>query len=327
MRVWFLKSVDSICTESSVGVNTEVWSREGKIYRITPRRNDWVNDTWMADSGRELYKQVEAERRLLEFRADGHKVDAAGALERAVELIRVGPVAIIGNGHLTVEEQQTLKNLASHVKAPVHLLSHVSDGDGMLISADRTPNVRGALLTGLTTTLPTDHLPAELVTALDDGSVTSLLVFGEDLAKRGIALDRLKKVNVIYFGTQSNATSDVARVVLPTLTVFEKEGSFVNQQFRLQRFRQAVPPPAGILPDRLLMSRLAALIANAHVEDPSLADIWSVLAKDVAELAGISFASIPATGIVLNHDRWRNLPFAEGETLHYKPRQEVVAAD
>ena len=28
------------------------------IHRITPRRNDEVNDSWMSDSGRELYKKV-----------------------------------------------------------------------------------------------------------------------------------------------------------------------------------------------------------------------------------------------------------------------------
>ncbi|MCC6415131.1 MAG: (2Fe-2S)-binding protein, partial [Opitutaceae bacterium] len=56
MRVWFLKQTNSICTESSVGANTVVWSREGIIYRVTPRQNDAVNDTWMTDSGRELYK-------------------------------------------------------------------------------------------------------------------------------------------------------------------------------------------------------------------------------------------------------------------------------
>src|SRR3954467_5318824 len=58
MRVWFLKQVNSIDTESSVGANSVVWSREGIIYRITPRRNDEVNDTWMSDSGRDLYKPV-----------------------------------------------------------------------------------------------------------------------------------------------------------------------------------------------------------------------------------------------------------------------------
>ncbi len=48
MRVWFLKQTDSINPESSVGCNTVVWSREGVIYRITPRSNDEVNDMWIA---------------------------------------------------------------------------------------------------------------------------------------------------------------------------------------------------------------------------------------------------------------------------------------
>jgi len=52
MRVWFLKESPSICTESSAGSNTLVSSREGVIHRITPRRNDFVNDSWMSDSGR-----------------------------------------------------------------------------------------------------------------------------------------------------------------------------------------------------------------------------------------------------------------------------------
>ena len=64
MRVWFLKQTPSIDTESSAGVNTTVWSREGVVYRVTPRENDSVNDTWMADSGRILYKQIREGGRL-----------------------------------------------------------------------------------------------------------------------------------------------------------------------------------------------------------------------------------------------------------------------
>ncbi|MEK6572536.1 MAG: 2Fe-2S iron-sulfur cluster-binding protein, partial [Bacteroidota bacterium] len=80
MRVWFLKQTNSIDTESSVGANTVVWSREGAIYRITPRRNDEVNDTWLPDSARELYKAVHAPDRLTAVKVNG----ADSALEFAV---------------------------------------------------------------------------------------------------------------------------------------------------------------------------------------------------------------------------------------------------
>lgn len=89
MRVWFLKQSNSICTESSVGANTVVWSREGVIYRITPRQNDEVNDTWMADSGRILYKEVQSGNRLKPTSDLKTSVAAAGSL------LQDGAVAVV----------------------------------------------------------------------------------------------------------------------------------------------------------------------------------------------------------------------------------------
>src|ERR1700722_13704624 len=83
MRVWFLKQTDSIDTESSVGANTVVWSREGVIHRITPRRNDGVNDTWMADTGRLLYQAVRAPDRLGECRVGADVALPAAAVAAA----------------------------------------------------------------------------------------------------------------------------------------------------------------------------------------------------------------------------------------------------
>src|SRR5271157_1738803 len=80
MRVWFLRQTSSIDAESSVGANTVVWSREGSVYRVTPRQNDAVNDTWMADSGRVLYKEIRCQGRLDSIRVNG----AESALDFAV---------------------------------------------------------------------------------------------------------------------------------------------------------------------------------------------------------------------------------------------------
>ncbi len=112
MRVWFLKTAASICTESSVGANTEVWSREGVIYRITPRRNDEVNDAWMADSGRMLYKQVAAENRLTACSVEGRPAEPEVAAKTALGLLRAGGVAIVGSGRSSVEEQYLTRKLA-----------------------------------------------------------------------------------------------------------------------------------------------------------------------------------------------------------------------
>ena len=97
MRVWFLKETPSICTESSTGSNTLVGSREGRIHRITPRRNDAVNDTWMTDSGRRLYKQVEVEERLTKFRVGGEDATLDEAVSWAIELLGKEKVGIVGS--------------------------------------------------------------------------------------------------------------------------------------------------------------------------------------------------------------------------------------
>jgi len=156
MRVWFLRQTNSIDTESSVGANTVVWSREGVIHRITPRRNDAVNDTWMADSGRDLYKAVRSPDRLASCRIGAAEATLDSAVHAAAGLLReaAGAVAVVGSGRSSVEEQFLTRRLAEALGAPVLLVSRTGQGDGLLISADRNPNVRGALVTGLIHALP-----------------------------------------------------------------------------------------------------------------------------------------------------------------------------
>src|SRR5271154_5566484 len=174
MRVWFLKTTLGIDTESSVGANSLVWSREGVIYRITPRRNDEVNDTWMSDSGRMLYKAVRGPGRLVEVKVDGIPAPIDAAIARSAELFRAGGVAVVASGRSSVEEQFLTRKLAEAVAASespaVFLVSRVGEGDRLLISADRNPNVRGALVPGLIRTLPSAAL-TELGAGIDSGRI------------------------------------------------------------------------------------------------------------------------------------------------------------
>ena len=323
MRVWFLKQTPGLDPESSVGVNTEVWSREGTIYRITPRQNDEVNDTWMADSGRVLYKQVKAADRLAAHGVDHTTVLPAAALAKAGQLLKAGGVAIVGSGRSTVEEQFVTRKIADALKAPVALVSRVGEGDKILVSADRNPNVRGALVTGLICALPTAQLTA-LAADIDAGKVTTVLSLGEDLTAAGLTAAQLAKVAIIYLGTHQNATSAAAQVVIPTLTIFEKAGAFVNQQFRLQKFAQAVPGPAGVANDLVTLSGLLTAVGGARLP-ADLGPLWTVLAAEVKPLATVTHANLPATGLLLDGTPWAALPFVEGETLHFKPAASTTA--
>ncbi len=319
MRVWFLKQTNTIDTESSVGVNSVAWSREGTLYRITPRRNDDVNDTWMPDSGRVLYKQVQSADRLTsDIVLENLAIKAAHALQDFA-----GSIALVGSGRSSVEEQFLTKKLAAALKAPVSLVSRVGQGDKLLISADRNPNVRGALVTGLISALPSAQLTS-LAADIDSGKIKAVVSIGEDLTAAGLTPAQLAKVSVVYLGTHANATSAAAKVVIPTVTVFEKAGTFVNQQFRIQKFIQAVPALAGAHNDLAALAKLIAAVgAPAPAEE--IGTLWPAIAAEVPALATMLYKNIPETGLLLDSTPWAGLPFVEGETLHFKPAATAAA--
>lgn len=319
MRVWFLKRTNSICTESSVGANTEVWSREGKIYRITPRRNDAVNDTWMTDSGRALYRAVESEDRLTDYTIGGVRKTEGEVTAAVVKLLKGGDVAMVGSAHSSVEEQFYYKAIAERSGAKVSLASHYGDGDGLLQSEDRTPNLRGALVTGLIDQLPEAEL-GPLAREINSGAVKTLFVVNEDVTELGIAPDLLEKVKVIYLGSHTNETAKVADVVIPSLTVFEKDGSFINQTFRLQKFKSAIPGPAGVRPDFMVLEKIAAPLAGEKPAAVTMEEVWQRIAAKLDRIEDSqTWRSIPDQGLALEAGALIELPFLETKNLKYDP--------
>ena len=319
MRVWFLKETLSICPESSAGCNTMVSSREGEIHRIVPRRNDAVNDSWMTDSGRALYKLVKSDDRLNTPLVDQEVSTMEEALLSAVNSLKGKKVGIVGSCKSSIEEQFLLSRLAKGLKAKRYLRGHFGEDDGILLSADRTPNLRGALITGFASSYPKDHL-SPLAQALKKNQLEALLVVGEDLIESKVDAELLSGVQVVYLGTHQNATSSLAQVVIPTLTSFERSGSFVNRGFLLQSFQQAVPGPAGLLPDVRVLSRLVKELTLEEQVSSDLDSIWKEMGRSpTSPLRGLSFSDTKKNGIQLDGSKWDDLPFVEKKALHYEP--------
>jgi NADH-quinone oxidoreductase subunit G len=228
-------------------------------------------------------------------------------------------VALVGSGRSSVEEQFLTRKLADATGAPTWLVGRVWQGDGLLISADRNPNVRGALVTGLISALPSPEL-TELAAQIDAGKIKTVVSIGEDLIVAGLRKQQLDRISIVYLGPHANATSAAAKVVIPTLTVFEKSGTFVNQQFRIQKFTPAVPGPSGVADDLAALSKLVAAAGG-----PTLAgdidDLWTTLAAEVKPLVAVTYRNLPASGLLLDATDFAGLRFPEGETLHFKPAQ------
>ena len=149
----------------------------------------------------------------------------------------------------------------------VNLVARYGEDDGLLMSVDRNPNVRGALMTGLIDTLPEERLE-DLGSKIDSGEVTTVLSVKEDLTEAGLSEEQLSKVDIVYLGTHRNATSEKADVVLAGLTQFEKSGTVINQQFRIQKFNRVVPGPRGCIEDLYALSTIAANFSDENFHPP-----------------------------------------------------------
>jgi NADH-quinone oxidoreductase subunit G len=320
MRVWFLKETNSICTESSAGCNTIISSREGVIQRITPRRNDLVNDTWMTDSGRELYKSVKSENRILRPSVDGKDLPLADAISSAVLSLKDRKVGVVASCKSSLEEQFLTRLVTQTTNAQVYIRGHFGEDDGILLSADRTPNLRGALITGLTNTYPEDHLNG-LNQALAAGELETLLVLDEDILSSGVDQQNLKDVDIIYLGTHSNATSKGARVVLPSFTVFEREGSFINRSFIVQAFEQAIPGPVGLSSQLDILSQILNLLnPDSEPLDATLNGVWKSMGESFPDLIGASnFQTLRKAPFQIDGSKWFHLDFAEQSALNFEP--------
>ena len=323
MRVWFLKDTDSICPESSAGCNTVVSSREGELFRITPRRNDLVNDSWMPDSGRVLYKSVKAENRILSAKINQEPSTTDEAIQEAVRLLKGKNIGVVGSCKSTLEEQFLLTQISKKTKAKSFIRGHFGEDDGILLSADRTPNLRGALISGFTQKYPQDNL-LPLSQSLGKKQVDALLVMDEDLEASQVEAAELDGIPIVFIGTQANSTSARASVVLPSLTSFEKSGSFVNRSFYAQSFRQAVPGPAGVLPDLTILSRLHRELTEEEEIAPDQNSIWNEMSGvRNSPLKGVSLKDVRKDAVLIDSSKWDDLPFVEAKALHFEPVNKV----
>jgi len=289
------------------------------IQRITPRRNDLVNDTWMTDSGREIYKLVKAENRILRPSVDGKDLPLSEGISSAVRILKDRKVGVVASCKSTIEEQFLTKLVIDATNAQVYIRGHFGEDDGILLSADRTPNLRGALINGLTDSYPEDHLNG-LNEALASGELESLFVIDEDLLVSGVDQENLKDVDIVFLGTHSHATSNMARVVLPSFTVFEKEGSFINRSFIVQAFEQAIPGPVGLSSQVEILSLIINhLRADSDPLDTKLDGVWKSMGEVLPDLIGdCDFRSLVKAPFQIDDSKWSHLDFVEKNALNFE---------
>ncbi len=307
MRVWFLKETSSLCTGCATGCNITMWSREGRIHRYTPRDNDAVNASWMCDQGRLNYRWIGSPDRLRDIagRRGGARTWSAAsqAIAKSLSAARPGSVALVASARQTTEELFLLSRLAARLEAPTDSVPRPGDADGLLLNADRNPNMAGARMTGIAGETPGSRLK-EIAAGIASGRITTLIVFGEDVTRHGIGPDLLEKLEMLVVSDiLPNETTKRAHVLLPGCAHAEKRGTFVNAKGRVQRFLKAVEPPGDARPEAEFLEELLARLSGPDAGSTaapavvfSMESLFNRMAREVPALAGIEWAKLGEGG-------------------------------
>ncbi len=251
-RVWEMSSTESVCAGCARGCNTQVWTRNNEVLRLTPRHNDEVNSYWMCDDGRlKTFKWVNGEERLSAplLRKDGVLVETGWdeAIAKAaseLRLFRKGEIAALGSAHATNEDNYIFQKFVREALGvkKIDLVEHVvaGDEDDLLVRADKTPNATGAREVGIRPSASADALPA-ILQGIREGSIKALYVLEDDIAADPSVREALSNLELlIVHAHERTATTDLADIVFAASSYAEKHGTFVNFQRQVQRIRPAV---------------------------------------------------------------------------------------
>ncbi|MGO9065656.1 MAG: 2Fe-2S iron-sulfur cluster-binding protein [Myxococcaceae bacterium] len=252
-RSWFLSTVASVCTGCSRGCNIYVDFMGQDSYRYRPRENDAINQSWMCDQGRLSYKPLNTDRvksPSLGRLQDRREVTAAEALASCTLQLKT----MAGTAELAVLVSPLCSNedlLAGLTFAKDALgvrqlyVGGRPEGaqDAFLMRSDKNPNRKG--LQWISAALGLSLLPFEaLLKTVGTGTVKALYVLGAEVPHSETDAARIvAKVEFIAVqAANASALTDAADVLLPAASHVEDEGSFVQEEGVVQRFRRAYPP-------------------------------------------------------------------------------------
>ncbi|MEI7729485.1 MAG: molybdopterin-dependent oxidoreductase [Verrucomicrobiota bacterium] len=299
MRVWFLKETKSICTSCATGCNILIGSREGRIYRFTPRENVAVNSCWMCDFGRLNYKWIGCPDRLKTVLGPQGKPLAWDEATKAIAILlgnsAKGSVAVVASARQSTEELYLLGKLIRHLGAMSDAVAREGDEDRLLVSFDKNPNSVGARLTGISYTEVGIKLP-NIARAIGEGKIKTLIVFGEDVTKHGIGENLLKKLDtLIVSDILPNETTKLAHYLLPGCATAEKRGTLINTKGRLQKFWPAVDAPGVARPEVEFLSTIVHNVLGQSVPT-TMEGLFNQMAAEIPALKGLKWASVGDLG-------------------------------
>jgi NADH-quinone oxidoreductase subunit G len=306
IRTWFLDEIPGVCTGCANGCNIYMGVANNKVYRYVPRRNDAVNQTWICDSGRMSYKELEAADRLTDVsvRSGSGTLEsvtletgiraAARRLRAVADAKGAGVIVGFASAHATNEDLFTFRKLLSGLGTDAAAVPVVTgEADDLLVKAEKAANATGARALGFAD-------PARIIERIRGGGADAVIALGHDIldpAYLGDTAELAKLDTVILLDTNHSDLERVAHVIFPTRYAAEKSGSLTNHAGRVQRTLQAVEPRFESYADGEVLNRLGVALDLAGFEsgyDPRA--VSREIASSVPAFAGIDLDSLGEEG-------------------------------
>jgi NADH-quinone oxidoreductase subunit G len=274
-RVWFLRSVRSVCQGCATGCNAylDYDPRNGTLYRHRPRENAAVNSYWMCDEGMLDYRRAQ-EDRILYPRVGAETVKVGSALDQAAGLLHAaetGRLAVLLSAQHSLEDNFAVLELARRQLGSSKVFATgrpAGEGDQILRHVDKNPNSAGvaALLS------PSRAQSfAALSAAIEAGAVTHVLALGSEVDDEARAASLAKLAGLVVLGAWEGSLARSAHVVLPAASWAESDGQFMNAKGLIQESEQAIDPAGQSRPAWKLAAaigvRLGAPIPWRNLEE------------------------------------------------------------
>ena len=199
--------------------------------------------------------------------------------------------------------------------------------------------------------VPLPHEPGlnllQMMDAAEAGELKMLWAIGYDIlltnanaaaTRRALANLELLVVSDLFM---NETAREYAHVFLPAASSFEKDGTFMNAERRVQRVRRALAPPGEARSDWEMVRDLAAALGHgARFEFDSAEAIWNEIRAVWPQAAGMSYARLDRGGLqwpcpdeqhpgttILHRDMFPIGPRAALRRIDYHATPEVVSPD
>jgi NADH dehydrogenase/NADH:ubiquinone oxidoreductase subunit G len=226
----------------------------------------------MCDHGRLSFPYVH-ENRLHKPKVHGRDATWREARRAALDLLSGSNTVVLVSAWNTVEAMEAVKNFvtsqipAARIAAYGNPVQKDQVFPGFTISGDKNPN-RAGLKQVFGIDLQNENTAASLQSLSSDSTPIGTLLLVHNIPdfvmtpELKAVLDRSENVVLLDFAAGDLLRYGNVAVALPTLTSFEKAGTFVNRDGLAQAFEPVMQPATYGLPE---VEILAALVADSRM--------------------------------------------------------------